>query len=57
VGQHAAELRQLAEDSCERLVLMSDSPGVSGPHVEIGERRMLAALTALAGFLEDPGRG
>jgi hypothetical protein len=57
VGQQAAELRQLAEDCCERLVLMSDSPGVSGAHVELGERRMLASLTALSGFLEDPGRG
>jgi hypothetical protein len=57
VRQHGAELRQLAEDCCERLVLMSDSPGVSGAHVELGERRMLAALTSLAGFLEDPGRG
>lgn len=57
VGQQAAELRQLAEECCERLVLMSDSPGVSGGHVELGERRMLAALTALSGFLEDPGQG
>lgn len=56
VGQQAAELRQLAEDCCERLVLMSDSPGVSGAHVELGERRMLAALTALSGFLDDPGQ-
>jgi hypothetical protein len=53
--QPAAELRQLAEDCCERLVLMTDSPGVSGAHVELGERRMLSALTALSGFLEDPG--
>jgi hypothetical protein len=56
VGQQAAELRQLAEDCCERLVLMSDSPGVSGAHVELGERRMLTALTALSGFLDDPGQ-
>jgi hypothetical protein len=56
VRQHAAELRQLAEDCCERLVLVSDSPGVSGAHVEIGERRMLGALTSLSGFLADPGQ-
>ncbi|MEA2149310.1 MAG: hypothetical protein QOD69_1140 [Solirubrobacteraceae bacterium] len=54
--QHAAELRQLAEDCCERLVLVSDSPGVSGAHVDIGERRMLGALTSLSGFLADPGQ-
>jgi hypothetical protein len=53
--QPAAELRQLAEDCCERLVLMSDSPGVSGAHVELGERRLLSALTSLSGFLDDPG--
>jgi hypothetical protein len=56
VRQPAAELRQLAEDCCERLVLMGDSPGVSGAHVEIGERRMLAALTSLSRFLDDPGQ-
>jgi hypothetical protein len=53
--QPAAELRQLGEDCCERLVLMTDSPGVSGAHVELGERRLLSALTALSRFLEDPG--
>jgi hypothetical protein len=52
--QQAAELRALAADCCERLVFISDSPGVSGAHVELGERRMLAALTSLAGFLDDP---
>ena len=52
--QQAAELRALAADCCERLVFVSDSPGVSGAHVELGERRMLAALTSLAGFLDDP---
>jgi MinD-like ATPase involved in chromosome partitioning or flagellar assembly len=55
--QQAAELRQLADDCCERLVFVVDSPGVSGAHVELSERRMLAALTSLAGFLADPGRG
>jgi hypothetical protein len=55
--QQAAELRALAADCCERLVFISDSPGVSGAHVELGERRMLAALTSLAGFLDDPGLG
>ncbi|MGH2944063.1 MAG: hypothetical protein ACRDLN_14950, partial [Solirubrobacteraceae bacterium] len=55
--QQAAELRQLAEDFCERLVLVAESPGVSGSHVELGERRMLSALTSLAGFLDDPGQG
>lgn len=57
VREQAAELRQLAEDCCERLVLVADSPGVSGAHVELGERRMLAALTALARFFDDPGQG
>jgi hypothetical protein len=52
--QQAAELRALAADCCERLVFVSDSPGVSGAHVELCERRMLAALTSLAGFLDDP---
>jgi hypothetical protein len=52
--QQAAELRALAADCCERLVFISDSPGVSGAHVELSERRMLAALTSLAGFLDDP---
>ena len=55
--QQAAELRTLADDCCERLVFISDSPGVSAEHVELGERRMLAALTSLAGFFEDPGQG
>jgi hypothetical protein len=55
--QQAAELRALAADCCERLVFVTDSPGVSGAHVELGERRMLAALTSLAGFFDDPGRG
>jgi Mrp family chromosome partitioning ATPase len=55
--QQAAELRQLADDCCERLVLITDSPGVSGAHVELGERRMLSALTSLAGFFNDPGQG
>jgi hypothetical protein len=55
--QQAAELRTLADDCCERLVFISDSPGVSPEHVELGERRMLAALTSLAGFFEDPGLG
>jgi len=55
--QQAAELRQLADDCCERLVFVVDSPGVSGAHVELSERRMLAALTSLAGFLADPGQG
>jgi hypothetical protein len=55
--QQAAELRQLADDCCERLVLVTDSPGVSGEHVELGERRMLDALTSLAGFFDDPGQG
>jgi hypothetical protein len=55
--QQAAELRRLADDCCERLVFMVDSPGVSGAHVELGERRMLAGLTSLARFLEDPGQG
>jgi hypothetical protein len=55
--QQAAELRQLADDCCERLVLVTDSPGVSGAHVELGERRMLTALTSLAGFFNDPGQG
>jgi hypothetical protein len=36
---------------------MVDSPGVSGTHVELAERRMRSALTALAGFLADPGQG
>jgi hypothetical protein len=54
--QPAAELRQLAEDCCERLVLMGDSPGASGTHLELGERRMLAALTSLSRFLDDPGQ-
>jgi MinD-like ATPase involved in chromosome partitioning or flagellar assembly len=56
VREQAAELRKLAEDCCERLVLVTDSPGVSGEHVELSERRMLAALTALAGFFDDPGQ-
>jgi hypothetical protein len=55
--QQAAELRTLAADCCERLVFVTDSPGVSGAHVELGERRMLAALTSLAGFFDDPSRG
>jgi hypothetical protein len=55
--QQAAELRTLANDCCERLVFVTDSPGVSGEHVELGERRMLAALTSLAGFFDDPGQG
>lgn len=55
--QQAAELRTLAADCCERLVFVTDSPGVSGAHVELGERRMLAALTSLAGFFDDPGQG
>ena len=54
--QQAAELRTLADDCCERLVFISDSPGVSPEHVDLSERRMLAALTSLAGFFEDPGR-
>jgi MinD-like ATPase involved in chromosome partitioning or flagellar assembly len=57
VRQHAAELHQVAEDFCERLVLVSDSPDVSGAHVELGERRMLSTLTSLSGFLADPGHG
>lgn len=55
--QQTAELRRLAEDCCERLVFVTDSPGVSGPHVDLSERRMQAALTSLAGFLADPGQG
>jgi MinD-like ATPase involved in chromosome partitioning or flagellar assembly len=57
VRQHAAELHQVAEDFCERLVLVSDSPDVSGAHIELGERRMLGTLTSLSGFLADPGHG
>jgi hypothetical protein len=53
--QQAAELRTLANDCCERLVYISDSPGVSAEHVDLSERRMLAALTSLARFFEDPG--
>lgn len=56
-GQQAAELRQLADDCCERLVLVADSPGVTGTHVDLGERRLLSALTSLAGFLAEQGRG
>jgi hypothetical protein len=55
--QQAAELRALASDCCERLVFVTDSPGVSGAHVELGERRMLSALTSLAGFFDDFGQG
>jgi hypothetical protein len=55
--QQAAELRALADDCCERLVFVTDSPGVSGAHVELGERRMRAALTSLAGFFDDPVAG
>jgi hypothetical protein len=55
--QQAAELRALASDCCERLVFVTDSPGVSGAHVELGERRMLTALTSLAGFFDDFGQG
>jgi hypothetical protein len=41
----------LAEQHCERLVLVPHSPGVNGEHVELQERGVRGTLTALAGFL------
>jgi hypothetical protein len=46
----------LAEDHCERLVLLPDSPGVNGQDVELEERRLRGTLTALAGFLTVRGQ-
>jgi hypothetical protein len=43
--------RQLAEDCCDRLVYMGDSPGTTGSVVELGDRQLLAVLTGLAGWL------
>lgn len=48
----AGELRRLAEGFCDRLIYMSDSPGPE-PHQALVERRMLATLTALTGFIEE----
>lgn len=44
-------LRKVAEDFCDRLVYMPDIPGTSASLVDLEERRMLQALTGLAGFI------
>ena len=54
-GGERRDLRRLAEDHCDRLVFLADSPGVDGQRVELAERRLRGALTALAGFLAGPG--
>jgi hypothetical protein len=36
-------------------VFLADSPGVDGQQVELADRRLRGALTALPGFLSDPG--
>lgn len=46
----SGELRKVAEEFCDRLIYMSDSPGL-GAAVDLEERRMLQALTGLAGFI------
>jgi len=51
LGSHGRELRRLAEDHCDRLVFIADSPGVTATSVDLSERRLRGALTALAGFL------
>jgi hypothetical protein len=43
--------RDLAEQHCERLVLVPHSRGVNGHDVELRERGVRGTLTALAGFL------
>lgn len=48
-GVGAKDLRRLAEDCCDRLVLATDGPGRSA------DRRMLSTLTGLAGFVRESG--
>jgi hypothetical protein len=49
--QHANGWRRLAEDFCDRLIYVSDSPGTSGSQVALTDRQWLATLTGLAGWL------
>lgn len=51
LGSHGRELRRLADDHCDRLVFIADSPGVTATSVDLSERRVRDVLTALAGFL------
>lgn len=47
----AGELRQLAEHHCARLVYIADH---AGDRLDLADRRMRSALTALAGPLTQP---
>jgi hypothetical protein len=49
--QAGGRWRDLAEQHCERLVLVPHSAGVNGQHVELHERGVRGTLTAVAGFL------
>lgn len=49
-GRAVRELCQLAGDCCDTLLMIGDSPGING-HVDLGERRVVSALTGLGGFL------
>lgn len=54
-GVQRRDLRRVAEDHCDRLVFLTDSPDVDGQRVELTDRRLRGALTALAGFLTRAG--
>lgn len=45
------ELRKVAEDFCDRLIYVTDIPGTIAQILDLEERRMLQALTGLAGFI------